>query len=367
MAAGEASSLAAFIAAGGALAVAVLGWLGSRSNQAKLLEHQSELQRYQRDLKRLEAELAEKKAERDARRDYEYEARKRLYHECSPLLFQLADQAASALSRIQGLAASAAQGNLQPGPTSWLTSTRDRYYRTSTEYRLLSPCATLKLLQQRLTKLDLSLDTDFHLTYVLARQAARSLGDDFDIAALGSKALEYDPHSNKAETLTSKRADIYWQQGVPRGILENAVEALLVKEADGTSRVMTFLEFEQHLTREEDSIIKSAIGRIRYLFADFHPKERPILWRLLLVNACIYRVLQILADRDHAQTQYPDLKKLLRMPVAERKLFDWRSDRNNESEAAAIDEPFAAVDAYLEQKIDQELVRIVRSASNQQP
>jgi hypothetical protein len=362
LASGEVSSLPALVTAGAALVVALIGWLGSRSNQAKLLEHQSELQRYQRDLKRLEAELAEKKAERDARRDYEYEARKRLYHECSPLLFQLADQAASALSRIQGLAGSAAQGNLKPGPTSWLTSTRDRYYRTSTEYRLLAPCATLRLLQQRLTKLDLSLDTDIHITYVLGRQAARSLSDDFDIAAVGPKRLEYDPHNEKAETLAPKRPQVYWQQGVPRGIFENAVEALLMKEADGASRVMTFLEFEQQLTGEEETTVKSAIGRIRYLLADFHPKERPILWRLLLVNACIYRALQLLSDRGHGE-QYLDLKGLLRMPADDRKLFDWRSDKHNESESAAVDQPFAAVDEYLEQKVEQELVRVVHAAS----
>lgn len=80
------SAIPALIAAASALAVALVSWFASRSNQAKLLEHQAELQCYQGELKRLQAELDEKRAERDARRDYEYEARKRLYHECSPLL-----------------------------------------------------------------------------------------------------------------------------------------------------------------------------------------------------------------------------------------------------------------------------------------
>ena len=38
-------------------------------------------------LRRLENDLAIKRAELDARRDYEYEARKRLYQECEPILF----------------------------------------------------------------------------------------------------------------------------------------------------------------------------------------------------------------------------------------------------------------------------------------
>ena len=45
--------------------------------------------RNQRIVKKLEAE----QAEQNARRDYEYEARKRLYHECEPLLFQLSTPA----------------------------------------------------------------------------------------------------------------------------------------------------------------------------------------------------------------------------------------------------------------------------------
>jgi uncharacterized membrane-anchored protein YhcB (DUF1043 family) len=42
-------------------------------------------------LKQIEHELDTKKAEQDARRDYEYEAKKRLYQESEPILFQFAD------------------------------------------------------------------------------------------------------------------------------------------------------------------------------------------------------------------------------------------------------------------------------------
>jgi biopolymer transport protein ExbB/TolQ len=42
---------------------------------------------------RLASELEEQRAVRDARRDYEYEARKRLYAECEPLLFEAAELA----------------------------------------------------------------------------------------------------------------------------------------------------------------------------------------------------------------------------------------------------------------------------------
>jgi hypothetical protein len=259
MALAEASaSLPALIAGGSALVVAGISWIATRTNQSKLLEHQITLERYKKDLQRLQHQLDEQKSERDARRDYEYEARKRLYHECSPLLFQLTDQAASALSRIRGLAASASQGELDPGPNSWLTSSRDRYYRRSTEYRLLAPCATQKLLQQRLTRLDLTLDTEIYIAYTLARAAARVLGDDFDLAQ-AQPALAYDPHNVEAEERISSEPQVYRQQGVPRGILDNALEALIVREADGASRVMSFLEFERQLD-QADSVVAGAVG-----------------------------------------------------------------------------------------------------------
>src|SRR3954453_17928998 len=85
----------------------------------------------QHDLERLRADLDEKRRERDALRDYEYEARKRLYHECGPVLLQLMELSESGLRRVAGLARTAAQGNLGPDDTSWLAD-RLSYYHLST-------------------------------------------------------------------------------------------------------------------------------------------------------------------------------------------------------------------------------------------
>ena len=66
-------------------------------------------------LERLKNELEIKKDEQSARRDYEYEARKRLYQECEPILFQFSELSESALRRIYALARNAREGNLGPG------------------------------------------------------------------------------------------------------------------------------------------------------------------------------------------------------------------------------------------------------------
>jgi hypothetical protein len=107
-------------------------------------------------LKRLEDELVRKREERNALRDYEYEARKRLYQELAPLLFQLNELAESALRRILALPRDAHKGYIKECG-GWL-SDEDGYFVKNTIYRLLAPLAVFKLMQRRLTLFDLALD-----------------------------------------------------------------------------------------------------------------------------------------------------------------------------------------------------------------
>jgi hypothetical protein len=142
----------ALIAAIASLVIAIIAHLSNRDNQKAIEE--------------LRNRYAENKAERDAIRDYQYEAQKRIYHECGPIVFQLAELSEAAFYRITNLAQTARHGNLEPGPHSFL---RSEYYRVSTIYRLLAPSAALKLMQRRLTLVDLSLDYAMHRQYTLVR------------------------------------------------------------------------------------------------------------------------------------------------------------------------------------------------------
>ena len=355
--------IAALIAAGASLLVAVISALAAFLAQKRSIENQAELQRYQADLKRLQAELDDRRAERDARRDYEYEALKRMYQECSPLLFVLVEQAGSAYGRIQGLAQTAAQGNLV-GPDSWLTASRYRYYRLSTEYRLLAPLATLKLLQHRLTQFDLSLEPGIRLMYGLARHAGRVIGDDFDLAQAGATPLAYEPHHTQAQSLRQAQPAVYWQQGVPRGILDNAIESLLVRESGAAPRVMSFLEFE-HARTEQDGPTRNAFERIGYLVADFHPRTRPVFWRVLLATAGIYRALIRVADRNTHDIASLHAAQLLATVDAERDSFDWRADKHDADDGRAIEQAHAAVAAYLKQSVAPTVARDLAAMARQ--
>src|SRR5215207_1749089 len=142
------------------------------------------------ELKRLEAELANKTAEQDARRDYEYEARKRLYHEIEPYLFLFLELSGGAINRIFRLAYTAKEGNLDPN-AGWLSG--PGYFINSTIYRLIAPLAAFKLIQRRLTLFDLELDPKINIQYSLGKCLYSTFSDDFDLAK-SYPSLEYEPY-----------------------------------------------------------------------------------------------------------------------------------------------------------------------------
>jgi len=87
----------AIIAATASLIVAIINHFSTKSNQRAI------------------EELRDAQKDRDAKRDYEYEARKRLYHECGPILFQLAELSEAVYSRIIGLAGTTVQEHSREG------------------------------------------------------------------------------------------------------------------------------------------------------------------------------------------------------------------------------------------------------------
>jgi hypothetical protein len=163
-----------------------------------LKELEAELtQKNQADLQKLQAELGEEHAERQARRDYEYEARKRLYQECESLMFQFVELSENALHRIYSLARSTRQDNLP----DWLVNSE--YYIASTMYYLLAPAVVYKLIQRRLTIVDLTLGRNIGSHYQLAKYLAWSFTADFEFAwGLKVAPLSYDPNHPDWEKLS---------------------------------------------------------------------------------------------------------------------------------------------------------------------
>jgi hypothetical protein len=113
--------LSAWIAAGASLLVSFVSlgtafWTSLRGERT-----QREQDAVARELESLKSRLSDENDAAKARRDYEYEARKRLYAELYPLAFQLREVALHAHNRVTNLALATRGGWLAPGPDNWMT------------------------------------------------------------------------------------------------------------------------------------------------------------------------------------------------------------------------------------------------------
>lgn len=303
-------------------------------------------------LESYKSELAERRSDKDARRDYEYEARKKLYLEIEPLLFQVHEQVESLLHRIYSLALFSSQGKLGdlllPGT----------YYRLSTPYRLLAPYATFKLVQRRLTFVDLSLDLQSYRQYEILKKAYQTLPDDFTLAKRKEDELNYMPKGDQAKALKHEQPKIYWRQGVPSGILDNAVDSLIAKEADSSLRVKSYAEFESEY-KDEQSNVSKCFKRIDYLFEEFHPASRPVLWRILIVNGLFYKLLfQLRGTSTRSCVAKPEMK----WPKEDRRKYDWRDSSCKIPDNVVFEIPFTIAENYVKEKLSPMLSALQESS-----
>lgn len=311
-------------------------------NSAALTQLESELtERTQRKLEAFRSALTEERSQKQSRLDYEYEARKRLYHECEPLVFELLEFAENAADRIRSVARSARQGNLP----RWFSD--EGYYTASTMYYLLAPVAVYKLMRRRLTAVDMRLDESIARHYQLAKRIAWSFADDFSLAwGLHVCELEYDPNNSDWQSLRTNDEPKYWRQGLPYGRLDNAVESLIVRdhEPDGELRIRGFGEFE--LAFHQQGPLRDNFAIVRDIFTDFHPRQRPVFWRMLITQAHIYRsIVEFHYDQAGSQSLV-----VTPIPVEERDSFLWTRSPDS-SDTQKMEDSFIVAEAYLKKNL----------------
>src|SRR4051794_26776704 len=135
--------------------------------QRSLEERKAELQKemetrkseLQRELEEFKADLIESAAVRNARRSYEYDARKRMYTECEPIFFHLSEAADLALRKCRDLSSPKVWNELRPkrdnvGSHASVWMLNDSSELISTMYALFAPIAIYILLRAKLTTAD---------------------------------------------------------------------------------------------------------------------------------------------------------------------------------------------------------------------
>lgn len=344
----KAQVIAAFITGIISIIIAIWTFFSGRLNQKEILKNQKELERIKNDLakenEKLKNELAEKKSENDARRAYEFEARKRLYHEYEPLLFQLIEASDNALHRIQSLARTAKHGDLDDN--GWLS--QFNYYTKSTIYKLLVPLAIYQIMQRKLTLVDVSVDKSIGLHYKLAKQVYISYTDDFEFARCSPK-IEYDPNNKNWEELRKQNPTKYWRQGLPMGLLDKTIEFLIEKNNNNHERVISYGEFEKKISNLGNDKL-SDVNLSRDIFFLFHPTNRPILWRLLITQAMIFKTLLELKKVEPNKIDEKLVNQILfNIPIDFVTNFNWQSEKSTE---IMIIEPFNVAKEYLKKRFN---------------
>ncbi|MEV6639094.1 hypothetical protein [Amycolatopsis sp. NPDC051371] len=258
--------------------------------------------RTSREVEVLKADLAREAAADKSRRDYEYEARKRIYAECEPLVIRLAESCDYAAARIISLTDERRWGELR--------ATRDpnRYWMLtksseviSTAHALLEPLSLFALLSEKVTLVDLGFDQRLAEIYTLARAAYQTHLDDYQIAAIG-QPLDYDPVVPGWRAKRAVDPAKYWWQGLTRVRLDPAVELCIHRDA---GRVTTISEFEERYITLFDAVEDSrnkSLGLFCNPLYNFTPESRPVYWRLLMCQLLIYRRI---ANRSRLQTVVP--------------------------------------------------------------
>jgi hypothetical protein len=189
--------------------------------------------------------------------------------------------------RVRSLARTSRSGNLGIGKESWVDAVDGYgYYLRSTIYKLFLPVVYFRLLQARMTFTDFNLDRGVALQYGLLKLYVRSFTDDFEFAAL-KPPLSYDPNHRNWRRLVAEDPAAFSRQALVLGDLE-CIADILISRDSGPTRALQFGEFEMLLNEKKDD---ETLLEVLNLLSGFSPERKPVLARLLLVQACFAKLI----------------------------------------------------------------------------
>ena len=296
--------------------------------------------RSETELARLQSQLTEEQSERAARRDYVYEAQKRLYTEFQPLLFQMTERCNSALVRIKGMAESSRSGRILWPSRLGEGWKDDPSHMITTSWDLLAPLTLFRIGQQKLTGLDMSVDAVTGWQYLLARELYSSWGMGYELAA-EEPALAFDDQERET------------RQHVLSGRLEQITDRLIHHDDQGRLSCIRFSEFYSAFF--EDSEFSETLTGITLPLTNFDPQRKPVLWRLLLtqvhLHTAIIKTFATVVDNRPQRIHPVDA-----LTSADCDDFDWRSDDSLSREEAVVI-PFQAVRSFLTKRLGTDSIR----------
>ncbi len=300
----DSAVVAALVTGGFALVVALYSAGSSHRRERRLRELGFD---YDNLLELHKSELSRVDTAHKARTEYEYSARLSLYQRFDPILFQLIDLSDYALDRIKNLTEPSVWQKFALAEPSRAHSGRPPmaeagYEMISTLYGLFAPLALVRSMSRQLTLVDLSLEPRIEFPYYLANRIYGSFKDDRRLAAIHPE-IEYDPFHPEWRARREKDPAKYWWQGLTMGRLENVLDLFSADGSDqGTFRLVSFGEFErfyEKVLENGEEWQRKDVAVASNPLVSFQPEDRPVYWRLLMVQACLYQAL-LRTSRDHS-------------------------------------------------------------------
>ena len=225
--------------------------------------------------------------------------------------------------------------------------------------------AAFKLLQHRLTNIDLKLDQAINIQYILAKILYYTFSSSTDLAR-SDPAIPYDPDQIGAESKgldesTKKERRIkypekFWLQGLKVGTIDILAETLIVSEKGGDNnniRIKSFGEFEQQFFKKGESAVSqddsnNNIFEVFFtIFSYFHPRTRPVLWRVLITQTYLYNAIKNIrnAEEEFNISNYDEFVKLFEIEKVKSKCNWIQSHEVVSDEEFKL--PFKAAENYL--------------------
>ena len=127
---------------------------------------------------------------------------------------------------------------------------------------------------------------------------------------------------------------------------------ILKDDLDDTIRIVTYGEFYNTYFTSKDNPTRQYYDvkkNISYLFINFHPENHPVLWRILIAQAHIYRlIMHTYATNDGSDISSKMLATLIQGDLIND--FDWRQEQRKQDISAdkVFEEPFDAVREYIQ-------------------
>lgn len=168
------------------------------------------------------------------------------------------------------------------------------------------PISIFNLIRKKLTLVDIRLDRELFVQYTLLKILYYSFQEEYKLAK--KRKTGYDiRYFNEWENEYRMPSGNFNREGIASSYLDRLAKAF-IKEEGNLKKIIDYEEFET-LVQEEDPETLRLLDTGIKLFKNFKVDERPVLWTLLTVNACIYYILIELKGNPNAS--YDEITKIL--------------------------------------------------------